>query len=185
MSTGRAFLVVVAAALVSCAYAEDRGRDVLDVVDFEYGTGGKGVALDVQATEFFGTGIGLDPDYETTEFYGRRKVEHSGTYVGIGLLSMEFRPGCGAGEVTAAGFRLSWPFPQYVSFLRTGLTVGVPGARGGIYVNPGEIVDLVLGLATIDLADDDGLPPGAPYHRRASEWREVEPPDEEAGPSDG
>lgn len=184
MSIGRTLLVVVAAALVSCAYLQDRGRDVLDVVDIEYGTGGKGAAVEVQATEFFGTGIGLDPEYETTEFYGRRKYEHSGTYAGIGLLSTEFRGAC-AGEITSAGFRLSWPFPQYVSFLRTGGTISVPGARGGLYVNPGEIVDLVLGLATIDLADDDGLPRGAPCHRRASEWREDEHPDEEGGSADG
>lgn len=55
------------------------------------------------------------------------------------------------------------PTPPLVDRWRIGAEVLIPAVNFGLYVNLGEVADLVLGLFTIDIADDDGVSKGELY----------------------
>ena len=50
----------------------------------------------------------------------------------------------------------------------------IPPAHAGLYLNLGEFVDFLVGLTTIDIADDDGTPKSEQYGDHFIEEIEVE-----------
>jgi len=193
MSAVRGF--VLAAFALACAgcsavgtYFADRGRDAIDIIDLRYGDG-MGLGLQVDATMFFGTGLGYSKGEWTRTWYGRHAVDTDNAEFFGWLVSSEMNLATcmdnsadGWNNVLLFNFailgRADWiggeewfagrsrTVPGMETF-RVGLALFVPGGHGGLYVNLGEIVDFLGGLATFDLANDDGVvkgpvPPPAP-----------------------
>lgn len=178
-------VVTLAAALVplaGCAYLRDRGRDLTDVVDVKGGVGGYGLGAKVRATEFVGTGVGYGAVYDTTEKLGRPWYEGESGFIGLGIVGFDgqgrrLRPGEGF-EISLLGLRVqNETAPRPWTWFRFGGEIVLPFVRGGLFVNLGEFVDFLAGLATLDPVCDDGLPLGTPLvvKERAGESRGEEP----------
>ena len=186
MSAVRGFvLATLALACTGCSsvgtYFTDRGRDLLDIVDLRYGNGmGLGVQLD--ATMFLGTGLGYSDGSWTRAWYGRHAVDTDNARFFGWLVASELNfatcmenSADGWNDALLFNFailgRANWigdeewfagrsrTVPGLETF-RVGFVLFVPGGHGGLSVNLGEIVDFVGGLATLDLANDDGVPKG-------------------------
>ena len=153
------------ALLAGCAYTQDRLLDITDIVDVRGGAGGFGLGAKVRATEFLETGIAGGGGYREVVFYGRRKLDVPESDV-LQLLIAGYDMG---GDISGA--KVPWemntfflrgakPWAPPVSWWRFGGEVILPGVRGGLYLNIGEILDFVLGFTTLDIAKDDGLGKG-------------------------
>lgn len=164
-----AALLLLAALPAGCAYSADRGRDLLDIVDLKGGRS-MGLGAKVEATLYLGAGVGFATLGDTTEWYGRRRIDSPGTGPYSGGLF---------GHVLLAGFDTQTPQggppsqdslnvltinrvafadhddPAMLDRWRFGGELVLPFVRGGLYLNVGQVLDLVLGLATIDIAGDD------------------------------
>jgi hypothetical protein len=194
MTAHRGARVVSAAAallpLAGCAYLSDRGRDLTDIVDVKGGVGGIGLGVKARATEFIGTGVGIGATYDTTEKFGRYAADSRSAFVGLGFAAIDGQSGVCPGpgfEFSLLGLRIQDDtviFPW--AWFRFGGEVVLPGVRGGLFVNLGELVDFLAGIAGLDPVGDDGLPLGTPLgdyltpKHRAKEA--PEPPGEEQAP---
>ena len=185
MNAARGFLAALALSCAGCSavgtYCVDRGRDLLDVVDLRYGTG-LGLGVQVDATMFMGTGVGYSDGSWTRSWYGRHAVDtDSAQFYGWVLASELNYATCmensadGWNQVLWFNFAILGPadwrggerwfagesrtVPGLETF-RVGAVLFLPGVHGGLYVNMGEIADFFGGLATFDLANDDGVPKG-------------------------
>lgn len=168
-------ILLLAVGAAGCAGTRDRLADLRDVVDLRGGAGGVGLGVKAHVTEYAGAVVGLASGYRETESFGRRTIEFRSDTFGLGAFGIDGPigpcPGEGA-EIDCLGFRLPAARPHPTSAFRIGGEVILPGVRGGFYLNPGELLDFFAGFAGADLADDDGLPRGAPLDARASERRE-------------
>ncbi len=188
MTAPRAARVLAAAAallpLAGCAYLRDRGRDFTDVVDVKGGSGGIGLGVKARATEGIGTGVGFGAVYDTTEKLGRPWYDNESAFVGLGVFAMDGRisvcPGEGF-EISFLGLRIqNETATRPWEWFRFGGEVVLPGVRGGLFVNLGEFVDFLAGVATLDPVGDDGLELGTPLEdvqeREREREREKPPP---------
>ena len=192
LRTARA--VTLAAALVplaGCAYLHDRGRDFTDVVDVKGGAGGIGLGVKARATEFVGTGVGYGATYDTTEKIGRGAYDTESGFGGLGFFVIDGKSGAcpGAGyEISLLGLRMQREtFPWPWRWFRFGGEAVLPGVRGGLFVNLGEFVDFLAGLAGLDPVGDDGLALWSPLEDELASDREEPPPaptDDERTPSE-
>ena len=177
-------VVTVAAALVplaGCAYLRDRGRDFTDIVDVKGGAGGVGLGVKARATEFIGTGVGFGAEYATTEKYGRRWFDSKSAFIGLGVFTLdgEIGPCLGSGaEISFLALRVSnETATRPWTWFRFGGEAVLPGVRGGLFVNLGELVDFFAGIAGLDPVHDDGLRIGAPLEEEPErEEKKKEPP---------
>jgi len=185
-------VVTIATALVplgGCAYLRDRGRDLTDIVDVKGGVGGYGLGAKVRATEGIGAGIGFGAVYDTTEKIGRRASDTESALVGLGVFTMDGRisvcPGRGF-EIGFLGLRIQdETATRPWSWFRFGGEAVLPGVRGGLFVNLGEFVDLLAGIAGFDPVGDDGLSLWTPLEEEydsAEREKPPEPPGEEQPP---
>ncbi len=180
------FLVLVLA-LVStgCGYIKHRMLDMSDVIDIKYGYG-LGLGVKVEATLWVGAGVGYGYMTKTREWYGRRSLvaynqeflhfiiagrdgtarewgeppqdgtDHYNIVLPINLSAVDMR---------------GWPFrPSLLQCFRTGFEVIVPAFNVGLYLNEGELLDFILGLVTVDIADDDGIPKSGRYEDNFREY---------------
>lgn len=162
----------------SPAWGSDRLRDLTDIVDVRYGTG-LGLGVQADALLLLGTGVGWSDITYSRVWYGRHSVDvgHR-SFLGLVLYSAfgdyEY-PGDAArtwcnvvllniasiGPARASGDE-DWfvrdDGPPILTRLRAGATVFLPGVHGGLYLNVGEAIDFVLGLAFLDPCTDDGQP---------------------------
>ena len=177
-------LVTIAAILVplaGCAYLRDRGRDFTDIVDVKGGAGGIGLGAKARATEFVGTGLGYGATYDTTEKIGRGAYDAESAFGGLGFFAIDGKTGVCPGpgsEISLLGLRMqgeTFGFPW--RWFRFGGEVVLPGVRGGLFVNLGEFVDFVAGIAGLDPVGDDGQPLMGPLPRHGFERRQEEPPE--------
>jgi len=189
--------LVLALALVStgCGYIKHRMLDMSDVIDLKYGYG-VGVGVKVEATNYVGVGIGYGRMTETREWYGRRAhVAYDQEFLHFILAGRDgtLRSWGEPGQDGTDHYNMVLPIniaaldhdsPPLLERWRVGAEIVVPLANAGLYVNLGEVLDFLLGLATIDIADDDGVPKSAEY---GENFREDEPaaaePQPEAAPA--
>ncbi len=173
-----AFLV-----LPSCTYTQDRLKDVTDIIDVKGGARTRfGFGAKAEGTDFLWLGLG----YSATgaEFFGRKVMTRSNPFgkgyrkypyvtenIAFGIGAVEVG-GPAAKGVSASFFGLS-PFalqrfmyehntladPVAIPW-RVGGEIWLFFVDGGIYINFGEIFDLVAGLVGWDPSGDDGVPLG-------------------------
>jgi hypothetical protein len=157
---------IVTAALVlvplaGCTYLRERGRDVTDIVDVKGGSGGYGLGVKARATEFVGTGIGYGAVYDTSEKIGRGSYEAESAFGGLGIVAIDGKSGSCPGpgyEISLLGLRIQGEtMPSPWRWFRAGGEVVLPFVRGGLFVNFGEFVDFLAGVAGLDPVGDDGL----------------------------
>jgi hypothetical protein len=183
-------LLLLLALGTGCTYARDRVLDLSDIVDLRGGFGGVGAGVKLRATEFLETGIAVGGGYKEVEWYGRR-VLHSPVSDPLQLIIVGLDKGAQQEkkepwEMNIVMFRGARPWPPPASWFRFGGEIIIPFVRGGIYLNIGELVDFVLGLTTMDIADDDGMPKASkelehwPRKRRGPE-REREEREKDGG----
>src|SRR5262245_51932556 len=175
-------LLLLLVLLPACAsierYARDRLLDVTDVVDFKYGEAW-GFGVKAEITLYLGTGLGLGVVESSREWYGRRATDFTldreggpgawfeGLFAHAGIIGTD---GGSAGD--AAQSALNTVFlnvlllsgdsdaPPMIERWRIGLEVLLPEVTGGMYLNLGELWDLLAGLGGGDPAEDDGVRKG-------------------------
>ncbi len=164
--------LLVGAGCAAGSYGEARLMDLTDVLDVKYGTG-VGLGVRAEATMFLEAGLGYSTLRHTRESFGRRSATVDDCewfyFVFFGAQGYAAH----VGEPTTASFvmffvnmtsALQWRAdPPMLDRFRFGAEVVLPGVNGALFVNVGEIVDLVAGLFGADPAADDGLPKGASF----------------------
>jgi len=124
---------------------------------------------------FLGTGMGYAETTLVREWYGRGSVLYDYRDDSFGLTSLQvIIAGIEAGghpqPIRDSYNILSFDIAMYeyldgyetyseelplVDTFRFGGELWFPGALFGMYINTGEMLDFVLGFATIDISDDD------------------------------
>ncbi|MEW6745103.1 MAG: hypothetical protein AB1486_20300 [Planctomycetota bacterium] len=152
--------------------------DLSDIVDPKVGYGPTIAGIKVEVTEYTGLGLALGEAWGF-EFFGRRVRGFAPFFGHLGVIGFEGLEH----EVDSyfLGVRLSHSDhprrePPLIDRCRVGIEGGIIGWLG-LYVNLGEILDFLAGPATLDPADDDGLPKGWELGRA----RPSEEPKEEGG----
>ncbi len=165
-------LVLVTSGCATGTYLRDRGLDLLDPLRFSLSAGPE-LSIDVQATDLLHVMVGGGQHVEAG-MHGRRFGAGSFLHLGLPVvpfleggvlygrsLFTETRGAWRAEDVAdecylvhSFGFAPTNPDPSWIHALdvEVGFTVLV-GARAGFSV--GELLDFLLGLVTIDIADDD------------------------------
>jgi len=153
-------------------YAGDRALDLTDIIDLKY-SGAVALGARAEATVHFTPGLGFGAVGRATEYFGRREdYDRGGGFLYLLIWGVENFHLDNEGVQNFLGFGAvedSEGYPPVISQFRFGGEIYIPGLNFGLYLNLGEIVDLILGFATIDLADDDGLPKGSLLYENASD----------------
>lgn len=180
----RAFALVVCLLLAGCGslgrYAKDRLLDLTDIVDVKYPTELHGVGLlaRVEATDFLASGLGVSSLLKTGEWYGRRhwcNRDPRGPNFQLLVLGLDGIMEVEGDSATLLVFNVTNLGLPLIDRFRIGGELVLPLMNVGLYLNLGEIVDLLLGFATLDPAFDDGLPKGSPIEARAAPSEEKAP----------
>jgi len=152
-------------------YAGDRALDLTDIVDLKYCCPGVlAIGARAEATVHFAPALGFGGIDWATEYFGRRDDDdHGGAFLFLLIWGVENFNIDNQGVQNVLGFGAAEDYPPVISQFRFGGEIYIPGLNFGLYLNAGEVIDLILGFATIDLADDDGLPKGSPLHKNASD----------------
>jgi len=151
-------------------YLRDRLEDAADILDYRVGTGGIGVGAKVEATDYTGVAAGAGVGYHGGETYGRGfqsdlmgPADKGYQFLGIfGLFGVDgpdleyAHPGRNT-QFSVMGIQIQDPRPHTIDRFRLGGQVLLPGVEGGLYLNVGQVFDLVLGLFTLDIGNDDGV----------------------------
>lgn len=167
-------LVALAAALAiapGCAYVQDRGLDLTQVVDASMGVS-EGFEANIRATKALQVGLG---GYRGIAWFGLKDGvldvwQEERTELGIGPLYVHevFRteghrlldiqhPLFGDPGWRDASFDLAHLTDR--GLFDVGFTVNVIFIGVNLAVSPAELVDFVTGLATVDVLDDDVYSP--------------------------
>lgn len=162
-------------ACVGCAsvgpYLSHRAWDFTDIVDVKYGTA-LGLGAKVEATMYLGLGLGIADQPRVREWFGRLSDERENGGFAYFLLgggegaAFHGTPGLDSfhvllvdvfllSEDSTGGIFGGWP--SVMERWRFGGEVLIPFAQFGLYLNVGELVDFTLGLAGLDIAEDDGV----------------------------
>lgn len=158
-------MVVLAAVAGGCVemrtYSKDRVFDFVDMVDFQYGFGldTMGLGAKVQASTFIGVGLGYGQSDHVRTWYGRRA--HTDNYEFAQAVLIGFDGPSTMPAYYILGFNTMYYVPLK-DVWRFGGQIFVPFADFGVYGNAFEVIDFVAGIFTLDPADDDGVPFGAP-----------------------
>jgi hypothetical protein len=157
--------MLLAAMLGGCSemqtYSKDRVYDFIDMVDFKYGFGADtlGLGAKLEVSTFIGLGLGYGQSAHVREWYGRRSYANDFEFAHALAIGFD-------GPTTMpAYYILAFNTMYYVPLRdvwRVGGEVFLPFANVGVYGNAFEIVDFVAGIVTLDPAEDDGVPIGAP-----------------------
>jgi hypothetical protein len=156
--------------VTSCAsverYARDRALDLTDVVDVRVGLAW-GVGAKVEVTSWVGVGLGHALLPWTREWFGRRSRVRREESTHLLVAGMDGRSGWIGDQVYVLGVSPGWI--EHDLFLYQGLWPGalqrngrvgaevMAGVALGLYVNLGELYDLLAGLVGLDPAHDDGV----------------------------
>jgi hypothetical protein len=150
-----------------------------------------------EATNYFGLPLGFHMGPPQHEFFGRRRVFFDyGAGFGLGVWGMQLRSPDDSGQsaglevfrwmniylaaVNASAItmeidrreRSRHPLPWHQRF-RFGGELWLPWVTFGLFLNPVEIIDLLGGIAGLDLCEDDGLPWGVTLYPKVEEPRET------------
>jgi len=171
---GTTFLFALALFTPGCQYAKDRLLDASDVIDIKYGYA-VGLGAKIEATNYVGLGLGWGLSPKTREWYGRRShVCYDQEFMHFGIVGRDGtdRSWGEPGKDGTDHYNIVLPIniaqldhgtPPMIERWRLGFEIILPGGNGGLYLNLGELVDFFAGLATVDLADDDGVPKSEQY----------------------
>jgi hypothetical protein len=121
---------------------------------------------------FLETGIGYSTLWQTREFFGRRAATAEGSgewmYLVVGGAQWHGSPwgspayGCVMMFAINATAVCNWRDPPpLLDRFRLGFEVLLPRVNGGLFLNAGEILDLLGGFIGWDPARDDGVTKGA------------------------
>lgn len=162
-AAGRRAVLLSASLLASCAWASDRAADLADVFVLE-ASAGLGVAVDVKVTDLVHVGAGY-AHARKAGLRGRQPVWMWDREVGLPASAVVWLGALRDGElwrlldlhVDGAELWHGASSPWRLADIEVGLFAGVVGLRFGF--SPGELVDLLAGLATFDPAGDDDGPP--------------------------
>jgi len=137
-------------------YFINRGKDLMDIVDWDYGLG-PGFAAKLEVTNFFAPSIGYGEGKETQK--GGRQIEHDRRW---GLASLGLFAGEGYPDnlrIYVAGVNLSSFIdpadPPGQRWFAVGPKIYLGYVSGGVYINFGEIADFFAGIAGFDIMHDD------------------------------
>ncbi len=159
-----------------CQYGRDRLYDITDVVDLKYGCGWNsiGIGLKAEVTDYVGAGAGLGRYEWVAESYGRLRVEAPSDFLHFVFAGYDGEPliehvPSGEREMRAGSAFYALGInccqelrPPMIDRFRIGAEVLFFNVLGGLYLNTGELVDFAAGIATFDIAGDDGLPLDTP-----------------------
>jgi len=161
-------ILLVVPAVVACAadstYGCDRLADLGDIIDLRYGRS-MGLGVKVEATHFLGVGLGWASLTDVTESYGRYEAHtNDGEFLHFVIAGADGQCGPCMGSSDTCNFdilgvnvialTLEQP-PESTDWFRFGGEILLPFVTGGIYLNVGQLVDGVAGIATFDPAEDD------------------------------
>lgn len=170
MKRRAAALLLAALAAGGCQYAEQRGRDFLDIFRLEAHLG-PSMQADLKATELLHLGFGSSRGARSGFNYGvletHQVMEHhlpaslvismiDDRAVGLHTISWGLETTQHKCYVVMAGVLndSTWGVDAIHFFdFEIGLYVLFPGVRVGF--SPGELLDFILGIWTFDLANDD------------------------------
>jgi hypothetical protein len=159
-------LVLIAVLAVGCGvepYLVDRGLDITDVVDFKIGVG-LGIGAKAQVTDFVGAGLGAGNYDPAVESFGRRffHYDQDGFLHGVvfGLDGTKIATLTDETTVNIALLQLRGINLPLLQRFRVGGEILLPGLELGLWVNLGEVLDLICGVASFDPALDDGMNKG-------------------------
>jgi hypothetical protein len=166
-------LSAVGPAASGCGYLEDRLLDASDVIDLKYGRAW-GLGAKAEATLSLGAGLGLAAIQHQREWYGRRSTvatyQGEGVFLHLGAFGFDSFSIHG-GAPSNDGFHVlgvNLPAlvdseePPIIERFRFGGELVLVHPLLGAYLNLGQVVDFLCGLATLDPAGDDGVPKSAP-----------------------
>jgi hypothetical protein len=185
---GTTLLLGVALFTPGCSYIKHRVMDMSDVIDIKYGYA-VGAGVKVEATNWIGVGVGWGISAKTREWYGRRShVAYDQEFMHFILAGRDgTKRSWGEPGLDGTDFynmvlpiniaQLDHSTPPILQRFRFGAEVIFPTTNAGLYLNLGELCDFILGLTTIDIAGDDGVPKSEQYDDHFKE--EVDPEDGE------
>jgi hypothetical protein len=180
----RLLLVAVVATCCGCSYLKNRANDALDVFRLQ-ASWGPGLYASARATDFCATGLGMRLQ-ETVGMYGRYGFtdfpwpEAQALGFGVAVLEdsipyqleplLDDTSQLDDGE-RPVGMQVLFFLPSMGMKCEAGYSVADRGLRVAdvnaslalVYVgadvglSPGELIDLLLGFAGIDVADDDAF----------------------------
>ena len=168
-------LALLLGPVTGCAYVKNRMLDMSDVLDIKYGYA-VGVGVKAEVTNYVGVGLGYGVMTKTREWYGRKShVAYDQEFLHFILAGRDgTKRDWGEPGLDGTDFynmvlpinlaALDHDSPPMLQRWRVGFELVLPLANGGLYLNLGELADFVLGLATIDIAGDDGVPKSAQYN---------------------
>jgi hypothetical protein len=170
-------LAIALSLLAGCAqgtYLGDRGHDLLDIIDLKGGRS-MGLGVKAEATLYLGAGLGFAGLGDSVEWYGRQRVDvdvpeearySHGMFTHIVVAGFDVNTVHGGGPskdslnilaINRVAFS-DHDNPAMLDRWRFGGELVLPFVQGGIYLNVGQVLDLVIGLTTLDIGDDDGKP---------------------------
>jgi hypothetical protein len=182
---------VIATALGACSapgYGHDRLLDLTDIVDVGYGMS-MGLGVVAQATLYLEAGLGIAETWNSREWFGRRSASlNGGSFVGMLVFTGTGHYSHGSAPMSSIGVLcvnvlavLDDDHPDLIDRFRFGGRVYLPGVHAGLFVNVGEIVDLLCGMVGLDPAGDDGVAKSASLDERPIPPIDPPPPPHDDG----
>lgn len=158
-----ALLVAVALLSTACAgYGKHRLLDVTDVLDTKFACGWDSVGLGakVELTDYFGVGAGFGRHEQVRESYGRWERTFDQDFVHLVFFGIDGPPFMDGPRPGTAVHSLGINCCQesrapVIDRFRFGAEVLLLNIDAGLYLNLGEVVDLLVGLVGFDPAGDD------------------------------
>ena len=161
-------LLALSLALTACStptnYFEARGHDIPDMIDVKWACDvlSFGIGAKLEATNYLNAGVGYGSYDDIYESFGRYATRGAGEFLHLGIYGYD---GSGSNNVPGANAEYNIAFvnccqedrPPIVDRFRFGGEVLVLGLNAGLYLNTGEVLDFILGIAGIDIAGDDEL----------------------------
>ena len=161
----------------SCSHTffVDRWNDLTDVFDVKFGYLGVGIGAKIQITDFVSVGAGFGCMSRQYEKYGSVWIREDvplflhllviGADGSFDMEGVDLTVSSNKFEASVVGINLIDLYNTHKyekgkrisarNLIRVGGEVWLPGFSLGLYINLGEVVDLLAGLFGFDLMEDD------------------------------
>ncbi len=159
-----ALVVVLPGCYTPRNYFEQRVYDLADIVDVKVGCelDSFGLGAKVEATNYIGVGLGYGDNSHVTEQFGRHAVTGPMEFLHLIAYGLDGNhknnaPGLGTEAHVMTINCCQEHRPPMIDRWRFGGEFMAFGLVGGAYLNLGELADFVLGIGTLDIAEDDAM----------------------------